>query len=438
MHTPYYLQNKIHLGQRMVLDPLMKTLDRLGNPQKKIKAILVGGTNGKGSITKFLGSILNNSSKTSYHIGFFNSPSVFDFHDMIYTNKLSLSEQVAESLAEEIFDLSTEPLTLFEIAVTLSCLWFNKQNIDLAIIEVGMGGRYDATNVFSPILSIISNISEDHLEVLGGTLESIVQHKIGISRKNIPLFTSTRGHALTLLSKYAEKEEISINLVRGNSCYYENEKRNQTGKDSLSAVINILNIEVPSKLGLLGRHQIQNAAIAIAVANYLDKNGFPLNKNKYNKALEITKLYGRSEILYTNQNHKTIILDVAHNPDGINAITDFVNDFNINNENIAVIISLFADKDVDRMLEIMHSKFFHLKTMVCTQTNRERSLSSDILFEKASKIFNKEIEILNLKSIRDAIVWLENSTIELFLITGSLSVIEEVYKSLNKERCLHQ
>ena len=311
-----YRTDQPHFG----LERMVELLALRGNPHLKLKVIHVGGTNGKGSTIAFLKKMLE---KLGLRVGVFSSPYLIHYTDQISINGESIPETRLEDLMADYHSLlegesadNLQGTTEFEIITAISYDYFASEQVDVAIMEVGMGGLLDSTNVCQPILTGITTIGLDHVALLGDTLEAIAEQKAGIIKKGIPLVTGRIApEALAVIDRIAEEKDAS-RLAYGANYHVSHQESVVTGEvfDYTSVVR-----QGRFQTGLLGLHQIENAGMAIALLDtFCQEDGRELASNHLlAQALEETSWPGRLEIVSRDP---LIILDGAHNPHAIKAL----------------------------------------------------------------------------------------------------------------------
>lgn len=311
-----YRTDQPHFG----LERMVELLALRGNPHLKLKVIHIGGTNGKGSTIAFLKKMLE---KLGLRVGVFSSPYLIHYTDQISINGESIPEARLEALMADYQSLlegesaaNLQGTTEFEIITALAYDYFNSEQVDVAIMEVGMGGLLDSTNVCQPILTGITTIGLDHVALLGDTLEAIAEQKAGIIKKGIPLVTGRIApEALAVIDRIAEEKDAS-RLAYGANYHVSHQESVVTGEvfDYTSVVR-----QGRFQTGLLGLHQIENAGMAIALLDtFCQEDGRELASNHLlAQALEETSWPGRLEIVSRDP---LIILDGAHNPHAIKAL----------------------------------------------------------------------------------------------------------------------
>ena len=311
-----YRTDQPHFG----LERMVELLALRGNPHLKLKVIHIGGTNGKGSTIAFLKNMLE---KMGLRVGVFSSPYLIHYTDQISINGESIPEARLEALMADYQSLlegesaaNLQGTTEFEIITAIAYDYFASEQVDVAIMEVGMGGLLDSTNVCQPILTGITTIGLDHVALLGNTLETIAEQKAGIIKQGIPLVTGRIApEALAVIDRIAEEKDAS-RLAYGANYHVSHQESVVTGEvfDYTSTVR-----QGRFQTGLLGLHQIENAGMAIALLdNFCQEDGRELASNHLlAQALEETSWPGRLEVVSRNP---LMILDGAHNPHAIKAL----------------------------------------------------------------------------------------------------------------------
>jgi len=360
------------LGIKPGLERVHALLEEVGHPERALKGIHIAGTNGKGSTANFL---MDGLIESGYTVGFFTSPSFSGLRGHMFINHEQISETdflgVLNKLLPAIDKLDQAKMepTEFEIITVLAFMYLEKR-ADIAVIEAGMGGRFDTTNCFDPILSIITNVAKDHTAFLGNTIEQIASHKAGIIKTHRPIIT---GEMSDMGLAVIEKESIEksaphyhlgkdFNIYNANGSHFE-----WTGKNKKHFV----------KLTMHGSHQTQNAALAIMALELLSENHIAINVTKAIDAMYSTTVAGRFEVISTQP---LIVLDGAHNPDGIKAFTAEAADF-AKNKQTHIIFSAFKDKEIDKMLDLLQKQF---EFITLVPFNHPRSMSENELAQLAS------------------------------------------------------
>jgi len=320
------------------LDSVTALLGRFGNPQNALRTILVGGTNGKGSTAALLASVLK---EEGYRVGLYTSPHLIDVRERIVVDgeKIPLNQFI--NILSQIKESAPLPVTYFEVLTAAAFIYFQRERVDIAVMEVGLGGRLDATNVCRPELSIITNIGMEHTDYLGKTLAAIAAEKAGIVRPAGVCVTGVR-------QKKAAGAIATICRQRGARLYrlghdFRIIRRSGHTADYLGIRRRMKGLE----LSLRGAHQWSNAALALAALDLIDGNGFTVTDRALIAGLENTRWEARLEILCERP---LFLLDGAHNPSGIAALChSLVHDFP--RRRMILIFAALADKDYRRMLQ---------------------------------------------------------------------------------------
>lgn len=349
-----WIHARLRLGIKPGLSRMEWMLERLNHPERKVRVLHVGGTNGKGSTVTYLRSVLVES---GYQVGTFTSPYIEQFNERISVNGQPIPDEAIIELVNKIKPLSDEleetelgAPTEFEVITTMAFYYFaEKVPLDFVILEVGLGGRFDCTNVVDPLLSIITSIGMDHVQILGDTLSDIAFEKSGIIKENRPLFTAVKqDEAFAVLQREANKKFSHLYRL-GEQFHIEHhvslEKVEQFAFSADNIHLKDLQIQ------LLGQHQTENAACAIAALLYLQKNEqIQLNESSIRKGLFDAHWPGRFEVLNEDP---IIIIDGAHNREGMQAFSESIQT-RYPDKNIKIIFSALIDKDLSEMFTILH------------------------------------------------------------------------------------
>lgn len=348
--TLEYLEELRKLGSNYGLERTERLLELLGNPHKKLKLIHIAGTNGKGSTSSIIGEILI---ANGYKVGFYNSPHLEDMEETIRINHDNIKEQELIDLINEVKPMVNRLIeegyshpTEFEVLTCLMYLYLYRKNVDFGIIEVGLGGRLDSTNVIIPIISVITSISFDHMNILGNTIGEIAKEKAGIIKANVPVVSSKQIEEVkkVLLEKVKE-ENTNIDFVAE-----EDYKFIETIKED--KIYQRIEVKLKDKylleLPLLGEHQQINLTLAVKVIENLEENKYiNINKDKLSLGVKNTIWKGRMEILEENP---TFLIDGAHNEAGIKYLKKNLEEY-FEYKNLYLIIGILKDKKVEEMLE---------------------------------------------------------------------------------------
>lgn len=322
---------------RFGLAAISELLFRLGNPQNSFQTILIAGTNGKGSTAAMIASILH---AAGYETGLYTSPHLVDVRERININKKRISRQDFRRIVADVKKEASGPVTYFEVLTAAAFLYFQRRKVDIAVIEAGLGGRLDATNVCRPLVSVITNIGLDHTAYLGKTLTAIAREKAGIIKQG--------GICITAAKQKKVLEVLETVCRRNKSGFYRLGKdlKIKQQEDGLAAYSGLYGNFDNLTVALPGRHQLDNAALAIAALEIAGRKGFPVDNAAIRKGLKNTRWQGRLEVLHRNP---LFVVDGAHNPAGINVLwRSLKNDFTY--RRLILIFSALADKDYRKML----------------------------------------------------------------------------------------
>lgn len=379
-----------------------KYLKVFGNPNEKIKGFLIGGTKGKGSTAHIVESICR---KAGYRTGLFTSPHLISYRERIKLDGEPISKAKFASLIEEISGVYSG-FSVFETLTIMAFLLFVREGVDYSIFEVGLGGRLDATNVLEPDVSIITSISYDHTEILGGTLEEIASEKAKILRKNNINISAPQE---------AEVEKILREEVKGNIEFVKNYK--VISLDENGTVFKINGEKISTSL--IGEIQALNCSLAITACK---KVGFDLGNKKLNEALLNLKIPGRFHIISKNPH---IIVDGAHNVASIKALRKTIQ--KIYNKKVLLVFSCLSDKDIKGMLKT-------IKPIVKRVYPTEISYTRKVPLGEIKEIIKKEgMDMADTtgvieKDIKTAVRCASSS--DIIIVTGSFYLAGEALKIL--------
>jgi len=406
-------QQTVHpLNIDFKLERILSVYQKLNISSIAKKVITVAGTNGKGSTVSFLESIL---SKMNYNVGTFTSPHILKYNERIKINQKEIDD---ESLLD-VFELidkkrGSTTLTYFEFATLSAFYLFSKSNLDVAVLEVGLGGRLDATNIIDSDISIITSIGIDHTEFLGSTIDSIALEKAGVMRPfKKSIFAQDKPPAA--LFQYAKNN--SVNLLVHNNDYSVTRNAKTWGINSKN-----ITIENIPNLKMIGDYQYNYAAAStIALAEILPDCIF--DEKQIKKALCNTQISGRFQYLKKSPD---IILDVAHNEDASKSLARNIK--NIGYKKIIAVLGILADKDVYSIVEPFSSliNHWHIGTI-----DNERGMNSDEIKYRINSLYKNSLSISTYSSISSAFISAINSQDQdtLILAYGSFYTVSEVLKS---------
>jgi len=410
-----YLYSFEKFGVRLGLETINALLDPLGQPHKKFKSILVAGTNGKGSTCAMLGEILK---EAGLKVGVYTSPEVVDLRERIAVDGEMITKGQLSALMAELkpaVEMLTTPPTFFDALTALAFMHFERAGIDIAVLEVGMGGRLDATNVVEPLVSVITNVGMDHTGFLGSTVREIAGEKAGIIKEGGTVVTAAEGEALSVIKEVCRKKHARLVKV-GEDVTYRPIGQNLRGQD----------FEVEGKasrysglcIPLLGEHQLRNAATAIAAVEALGERGIALDEGAIRRGLKKARLPGRLEVV---RKEPLVLLDGAHNVEGARALRRAAEEL-LAGRKITLIIGILEDKDIEGMAGELAPMAAHV---IATKPDVERASDP----ERTAAAFReegKEVEVI--EEVPEALQ--KAGKKEVLLITGSLFTVAEARKVL--------
>jgi dihydrofolate synthase / folylpolyglutamate synthase len=346
-------------GIKMGLDNITRFLDHLGNPQNSFQSIHVAGTNGKGSVCSMLFSILK---AQGYNAGVFTSPHLVDYRERVRTVQGAIDKRsVAEFVEKHRQFIVDARITFFEISTALAFWYFRKMGVDVAVVEVGLGGRLDATNILRPKLSVITHIDLDHTKILGSTLEKIAVEKAGIIKPGVPLVTGERRPGLyEMFREVCKERHTTISRPAQPS------KRYSFGNGLMRFAVSRAPEGSDLSSSLIGAHQIENAAIAVKCAEVLYGQGIKISERAVKKGLKSIRWPARFQLVSTGPE---ILLDVAHNPDGARALVSTFKTV-YGNRKVILVCGFLERPDFDIM---MHEFAAITKRAVITRPRAHRA-----------------------------------------------------------------
>lgn len=406
----YYIENIKRKEKRQNLDRMKKALMLLGNPQNAYKVIHIAGTNGKGSTVSYLSSILI---EANYKVGSFISPYVITFNERIMINLQYISDEDLIKYANIIYNVSLklkeedEIITFFEFITLMGLLYFKDQEVDYAIVEVGMGGILDATNIFDNALRVITNIGFDHMNSLGYTLEEIASKKLGIVHENETLITSVNDTLLDYFKSYVN--DINANMI------WINDKLTNIEETFQYTSFKYNNVEY--RTPLLGIFQAFNAALAIQVIKHCDSL---ISDEVIQRGLDKTQWPGRLQVI---MNEPTVIIDGGHNIHGVCAVVKSIK--GLTSKKVHIVFTALHDKEIDKMLAELDTI---ASDYVFTTINDIRACSISDITPYTTKPY------ISLPDINDAINHINSfDKSDIVLITGSLHFISNVIDIFSKK-----
>jgi len=394
---------------------LCKALD---NPHQKFKSIHVAGTNGKGSTSHMLAAILQSA---GYKTGLYTSPHIKDFGERIRINGQMINEEFVIDFVKKTMAMTDEiQPSFFELTVAMAFDYFATESVDIAVIETGLGGRLDSTNIISPVLSVITNIGFDHMNMLGNTLPEIAFEKAGIIKKNTPVVIGeSLAETLPVFTNKATDVNAEISLTQERYIPKETES---TDSSLVCKILNrTTNETLTVKTDLRGLYQSKNICTVLNAVDQLNKIDFNIPGTAVRNGLEhVKKLTGLSGRWDIKQNNPAVILDVAHNEDGIKQVLEQLK-INYPSANFHFVLGFVNDKDLNKVLSLFPqnaSYYFtnaHIPRALPYETLKEIAATKQLTGEGFDDV-NKAIEKATLNSKETDVI----------MVCGSFFIIAEV------------
>ncbi|MBN9653847.1 bifunctional folylpolyglutamate synthase/dihydrofolate synthase [Halobacillus sp. GSS1] len=412
----------IHSREKFKVKPGLKRMEwmmeRLGHPEKKFRSVHIAGTNGKGSTLSFLRYILQQQGMS---VGTFTSPYIEKFNERISVDGQSIQDEAlaefvlrVKPLSEELGQTHLGEPTEFEIITAVAMLYFSETSLDLVLIETGLGGRFDSTNILTPVLSLITNIGHDHMNVLGSTIREIAEEKAGIIKPEIPVVTGVK-----------QQEAIEVITQKARSCHSKvfrlgrdfNITHQSSSDDGESFVFANETFHPETFVSQMkGPHQVENASLAIQAAEVLRALGIQIDRNLYRKGITSTRWPARFEKV---MDAPLTIIDGAHNEEGTSALVETVKR-HYADKRVVLVYSALEDKPVKKMLNQLESVVdkAYMTTFEFPRALKGHELAeySDIAETVAIEDYKQAIQIASEQVGEDGIL----------LITGSLYFISRI------------
>jgi len=407
------------------LDRMFALMEELGNPQSKYPIIHVAGTKGKGSVCALCASALQ---AAGYKAGLYTSPHLLDYCERIQVNGDPISHEQMVELVEEIKPAVAKipKLTTFEITTALGFLAFARQGCNAAVIEVGLGGRLDATNIVTPKVSVITSLSYDHMAVLGDTLAKIAGEKAGIIKQGVPVVSAPQAdEALEVLERVAKLEGCEFILV-GKDVKFEMLESSLDGQELAVSFQRLAVSNQPSavslKIPLLGSHQVENAATAYAA---LKVSKIPISDEAIQKGFSQVRWRARFEVV---RRAPPVIFDSAHNQDSFARLRETLETY-FPNKQVYLIFGASEDKNIPGMFAEMKPK---IKRLIVTRADHPRALDAEKIVELAKQAGVESEAVSPVESALGRALELSAKDGSIVLSAGSMFVTAEVMRAWNK------
>jgi dihydrofolate synthase/folylpolyglutamate synthase len=431
------VQNLLALGHELAsnrkfdLAHMRRLAEALGNPQRKLQSVLIAGTNGKGSTAATLASIVQTA---GYRTGLYTSPHLLRVNERIQINQESISDAEFAMIYDRVEDCARDlvergelpwPPSFFEMLTAMAFEYFASAGVDLAVLDVGLGGRLDATNIVDPLISVITDIDFDHQNFLGNTLPEIAHEKAGILRPKgtvvllpqHPIVNETLGKEIMDRDAQAVSAVKHMPSMTSNA---EDDPVNRFSRGRNNFALAVMGSEIKVDFPLAGRHQLRNLALAISTAEELNKFGFDISAEDVEQGVHATRWPARFQVVPPADGFPELVLDVAHNPAGAWALRSALSTF-YEDHPLTFVFGAMRDKAIREISDIL---FPLADRVIATQADNPRAASPQEIAELGS---HTQTEIIPAKSVLAA---LERARIlsgskGVIVITGSIYIVGE-------------
>ena len=393
------------------VEKMKKIMNLLGNPQNQLKIIHVTGTNGKGSFIEMLNNIL---SKSDLKVGKFISPHLVCYNERISINGKNIKDEEIQEIYEKIIPVIQKEnieISFFEFFTILALVYFYKEKVDIVLMEVGLGGLYDSTNIVQPMISVITSIGYDHMQVLGNTLEDIAKQKAGIIKKNSEtVYMMQKPEIDKIIIKTCQEKQNILHMIAKTEI--ENVRiENEYEVFDYKQYQNV-------KINLKGKRQVQNASLVLECCDILKENGYIIKEETIRSGLRTVIHKGRFETIYENP---TIIFDGGHNEQAIENLKETIDIFYQKAKKIYV-ISVLKSKDYQKILEdILEEDSVYVFT---NGNDKNRYTDNHLMFEYAKQI-NDKIEMYEME-LTKAIQFCKEKADYVSFVIGSFYIYNDV------------
>lgn len=418
-----YIKSTAKFGSNLGLERTEKILELLGEPHKKLKCIHIAGTNGKGSTTAMLAEVLK---EAGYKVGMYISPYLEEFEERIQINGINISKEdlsiiitKVSKVVDKVIELGYVHPTEFEIITCAMLLYFYEKKVEYAVVEVGLGGRLDSTNVITPILSIITSISYDHMQILGDTLGKIAYEKAGIIKKGVPVVLYPQEQeSFEVIASVSKERNSKLIEVPSKCVELKPMEKHNRNKFTQNLLIKTDKGYYSIELSLLGKHQMLNCAVVVFAVEELVNQGLNISIDNMLNAFKRVKWPGRLEVINSKP---LVVIDGAHNIDGIKKLAESV-DMYFHYEKIILVLGILADKQVKEMIDTIVPK---ASKVIAVTPHSDRAELADELAEEIRRI-NTNVEVIEdyAKAYQTALSCCRDK--DLLLISGSLYMIGDM------------
>ena len=433
------LGHELVSNRKFDLAHMRRLAEALGNPQRRLQSVLIAGTNGKGSTAATLASIVQSA---GYRTGLYTSPHLLRVNERIQINQESISDaefavmfERVELCALDLVDRGELPWhpSFFEMLTAMAFEYFASAGIDLAVLEVGLGGRLDATNIVDPLISVITDIDFDHQNFLGNTLPEIAHEKAGILRPNGTVVLLPQHPAVndTLGKEIMDRDAHAVSAVKhmpsmtpGSAAYLFANSNSMAGNQFSLAV---MGSEIRVNFPLAGRHQLRNLALAITAAEELNRFGFHISSAEVEQGIRSTQWPARFQVIPADDCHPEVVLDVAHNPAGAWALRSALSTF-YEDWPLTFVFGAMRDKAIREIADIL---FPLADRVIATRADNPRAAAPEEIMELGS---HAQTEILVAESVQAALEMARTLTGNkgVIVITGSIYIVGEALGILGR------
>ena len=420
----FFENRSLQLGMNFGLSRMEELLEKLGNPHKELKYIHIAGSNGKGSTLHYIKEMLITE---GYTIASFISPFLEQINEQLRINDKNISDEDFIAIFQELFpvieemDQAGNGPTQFEILTAMAFCYFHHRAVELVLLEVGLGGRLDSTNVIVPLVSIITSISLEHTNILGTTLAEIASEKAGIIKTSVPIVSGVlEEEPARVIENKAQSLEAPYVQLSKDIIVSDISHTDSTQSFTFAMGNTVLE---HLELQMLGRHQVNNAALAVAAVTLLN-DIFPISENSIREGLYKAKWKGRFEKIWDKP---TIIIDGAHNEAGIRVLLETLR-MQYPNRNYHFVFTALRDKNYALMIQLLDEVATDL---MITEFAHERATSAEVLFEQSQhekKVMEKDWR----RAIEGAVKTAKEE--DVIIITGSLYFLIEVRNKILRKR----
>lgn len=418
-----YLNGLQRFGIRLGLENILRLVEAFGHPEAAFRSVHVAGTNGKGSTAAFTNGILR---AAGFRVGLYTSPHLLDFRERILVNGHPIAEGELAALTTEVAGVidrlfASSPLsspTFFEAATASALLHFARAGVDWGVIEVGLGGRSDATNILQAEVSVITNIGLEHQEHLGDTLESIAAEKAGIVREGGSVVSAAEGAALEAVARIVREKGARLIRVQDE---YRVRYLGRSERGETFRLVGRLREYDSLQIPLLGRHQIVNATTAVAAAELLEEQGFAVGEFPIRQGLASAHWPGRLQLISARPR---ILVDGAHNPAAIQALRSFLEEERLSG--CPLVFGVLKDKAWEQMLKTLASL---TSTVILTRPESDRGAEPGTLADVAAQYF-AQVRIAETMAEALAAARILAAPEDTILVTGSLYTAAAALRAL--------